>query len=57
MSDTKEIKVDLFEPTDLRNHKFANILDPGSWQKLIAAYNEGKGKSMDELLANLVEGK
>ncbi len=57
MADEKEIKVDLFEPNDLRNHKIANILSPGSWQKLIASYDEGAGEPMNELLDKLVEGE
>ena len=56
-NDEKEIKADLFTPEDLNNHMLANILDPGSWQKLITEYADGAGEPMNELLDKLVERK
>jgi hypothetical protein len=51
---TEEIKVDLYDENRKGNRQFANLLDPMRWQRLIREYNEGSGKTIEELFDELL---
>jgi len=53
----EEIKADLFEPAEKDTRRFVNLLDAGKWDHLIKEYDAGKGKPLDELLEDLLEGR
>ena len=54
----EEIKIDLFDPANKDNQKFANLVDDAKWQKVISEYGNGLGeKSLAELFAEMLEGR
>jgi len=55
MPEAEEIKADLFDPADQDNQRVANLFDDGKWQQLILEYNNGAGRPLDELIAELLE--
>ena len=52
---TEEIKPDLFNVDKKDNVRLANLVDEAKWTQLIDGYDEGKGKPLLELLADLLE--
>jgi hypothetical protein len=53
----EELKPDLFDPANVDNYKFVNLLDDAKWQRLKQEYAEGTGRPLNELLKELLESR